>query len=425
MDGDVITFAWDWASGVPEMLSDGQAMGSSITLYLVGHETLGRWDGADWTYYLPDALGSIRQETDGTGAVTDSREWTPFGVEVGTAQEGLGYTGEWYGGSVELLYLRARWYAVEVGRFTSPDPVIADFHDPRSINRYVYVLGNPVNAVDPSGLYHSDVHYGKTIWWAYAIAHHYGLPRDLLLAKRIADGDEHVDDWRTILDSLDCLVCHFCPSGPTYRHVQEAIGSGNPYLFGATLHQLQDLFAHWNEGYDDGSRLGHGPHSGEAGASPLNPVRSPGGKSQRNDWKINAFFSGGSTSVEPSTGIPGEIWPPHPREDVIAQIRARNPGIDLNGLNNDDLIDLYLRLDHENRYWAWDPLAKKPRFQVRNTFGIDPDAYVESSGRDLLMRNASIKAISEFMGHIATNPCAVDWTIPEDSEIRVLLESTW
>jgi RHS repeat-associated protein len=151
MDGDVTTFVWDWASGVPEMLSEDQAMGSSIALYLVGHETLGRWDGADWTYYLPDALGSIRQETDGTGAVTDSREWTPFGVQVGTAQEGLGYAGEWFGSSVGLLYLRARWYAVEIGRFTSPDPVIADFHDPRSINRYVYVLGNPIGHIDPSG----------------------------------------------------------------------------------------------------------------------------------------------------------------------------------------------------------------------------------------------------------------------------------
>ena len=61
VDGDVTTFAWDWASGIPEMLSEGQAMGSSMALYLVGHETLGRWDGADWAYYLPDALGSIRR----------------------------------------------------------------------------------------------------------------------------------------------------------------------------------------------------------------------------------------------------------------------------------------------------------------------------------------------------------------------------
>ena len=59
VDGAVSTFAWDWASGVPELLStDG-------TRYLVGHETLGAWDGAEWTYALPDALGSVRRRWTG------------------------------------------------------------------------------------------------------------------------------------------------------------------------------------------------------------------------------------------------------------------------------------------------------------------------------------------------------------------------
>jgi hypothetical protein len=104
VDGDVTNFVWDWASGLPEMLSDGD------NLYLVGRDTVGYWDGSDWAYYLLDALGSIRQETDNADFVTDSREWTPFGVEVGTVQVGLGYTGEWFDDSVGMVYLRARWY---------------------------------------------------------------------------------------------------------------------------------------------------------------------------------------------------------------------------------------------------------------------------------------------------------------------------
>jgi YD repeat-containing protein len=87
--GDVTTFAWDWASGIPEMLSDDE------NLYLVAHDTLGWWDGAVWAYYLSDALGSVRQEVDATGAVTGNRKWMPYGVEIGAAQAGLGYTGEW------------------------------------------------------------------------------------------------------------------------------------------------------------------------------------------------------------------------------------------------------------------------------------------------------------------------------------------
>jgi hypothetical protein len=72
VEGDETTFAWDWATGVPELLSDGDV------LYLVGHETLG-WDApGGWTYALPDALGSVRHATDGAGTVVAAREWTPL-----------------------------------------------------------------------------------------------------------------------------------------------------------------------------------------------------------------------------------------------------------------------------------------------------------------------------------------------------------
>ncbi|HOV47457.1 MAG TPA: hypothetical protein PLM06_02345 [Anaerolineae bacterium] len=83
----VDTFTWDWATGVPELLSDGDS------LYLIGYDTLG-WQNADelapseaegWTFVLPDALGSVRQETDAASAVTAVREWSPYGEEVGAA----------------------------------------------------------------------------------------------------------------------------------------------------------------------------------------------------------------------------------------------------------------------------------------------------------------------------------------------------
>ncbi len=108
---------------VPELLRQGQ------TRYLVGHDTLGWNDGAGWTYPLPDALGSVRQETDTAGAVVRAREWTPFGVALalsgaegaGESPAGLGYTGEWWDADVGLEYLRARWYQPGTGRFTCPD----------------------------------------------------------------------------------------------------------------------------------------------------------------------------------------------------------------------------------------------------------------------------------------------------------------
>ncbi|MEJ2149983.1 MAG: RHS repeat-associated core domain-containing protein, partial [Chloroflexota bacterium] len=153
------TFVWDWASGLPEMLSEGQATGGEpVALYLAGHETLGQWDSAspggaeEWAYYLPDGLGSVRQVTDAAGAVTDAREWTPYGVEVGAAQAELGYTGEWQDPVLGLTYLRARWYDSYLNQFVSPDPIVPDHWDPHSINGYTYALGNPIRYTDPDGL---------------------------------------------------------------------------------------------------------------------------------------------------------------------------------------------------------------------------------------------------------------------------------
>jgi len=144
-NGAVTTFAWDWATPVPELLSAG------ATRYLLGAETLGQWDGVTWTYVLPDALGSVRQTVDRAGAVTADREWSPYGAEVGGAQAGLGYTGEWQDADVGLVYLRARWYQPTLSQFISPDPVTPDFRNPPSINRYLYSFGNPLHFTDPSG----------------------------------------------------------------------------------------------------------------------------------------------------------------------------------------------------------------------------------------------------------------------------------
>ncbi len=43
-------------------------------------------------------------------------------------------------------------YTSHYGRWLSPDPLAGDISNPQSLNRYAYVLNNPVNLVDPTGL---------------------------------------------------------------------------------------------------------------------------------------------------------------------------------------------------------------------------------------------------------------------------------
>ncbi len=162
INGDITNFVWDWASGLPEILSEGG------NLYLAGRDTLGYWDDtmSTWAYHLPDALGSIRQTTDDTGTVLDTREWTPFGIEVGTTQAGLGYTGEWFDDSAGMVYLRARWYEPQAGRFTRRDPWEGVPDLPHTLLRgYVYVGDNPINGTDPAGLWGGGITtFGEWCW---------------------------------------------------------------------------------------------------------------------------------------------------------------------------------------------------------------------------------------------------------------------
>lgn len=58
--------------------------------------------------------------------------------------------GEQYGDSTQLLYLRARYYNPTDGRFINKDPSRLES------NLYLYAQGNPVNRVDPTGLFSMD-----------------------------------------------------------------------------------------------------------------------------------------------------------------------------------------------------------------------------------------------------------------------------
>jgi RHS repeat-associated protein len=111
-----------------------------------------------WRYVLPDHLGSVRQLVDAPGQVTLAQSYDPFGVLMSQftnfpVSQPFGYTGEWWDAEAELLYLRARYYDPTVGRLISKDRFPGDFNEPQTLNGWSYVDGNPVNLVDPTGLY--------------------------------------------------------------------------------------------------------------------------------------------------------------------------------------------------------------------------------------------------------------------------------
>ncbi len=237
------------------------------------------------------------------------------------------------------------------------------------------------------------------------------------LADRIADGDVYVDEspltsWPDVNVGefwFGCQDCHFYPLGPTMRHVEAAIKTGNAFLFGATLHQLQDWYAHWNEGYRPPS--GHALDTAVSGATPLN-------RSRRLWFQLQDFFWGWHLQPSPY-GIPTispSPFPAHPRDEVVRDIQRRNPGIVLSNLSDNDLIDLFLRKDGTDPNW-------RLRVSERWYFGLDTDKYIASSRRDTDMRMQTRAFILDFLFSIIDN-CTIDWSQPDDAEIKALLTDT-
>jgi RHS repeat-associated protein len=77
-----------------------------------------------------------------TAAICASREftWSPSF-----------YRGEQFDSDLGLYYLRARYYNAGTGRFMSRDPEDGEAHDPKTLHKYLYANGDPVNRIDPRG----------------------------------------------------------------------------------------------------------------------------------------------------------------------------------------------------------------------------------------------------------------------------------
>lgn len=60
-----------------------------------------------------------------------------------------------------LIYMNARYYLPEVGRFISADSIVPEPKDPQTYNRYTYALNSPTNFTDPSGHCTSNYEIGS------------------------------------------------------------------------------------------------------------------------------------------------------------------------------------------------------------------------------------------------------------------------
>ncbi|MCH8911075.1 MAG: VCBS repeat-containing protein [Chloroflexi bacterium] len=108
-------------------------------------------------YRHADHLGSSVIVTDADGAVMRLVVYRPYGeaVDAGamvpaTAPE-FGFTGQRSLQAAGIYDYGSRMYDPALGRFLQPDSIVSEPFNPQSLNRYAYVLNDPINLIDPTG----------------------------------------------------------------------------------------------------------------------------------------------------------------------------------------------------------------------------------------------------------------------------------
>ncbi len=114
-----------------------------------------RKSGAVWSpsYYHYEALGSTRELTDNTEAITDTYLYDAWGNVInssGSTKNPFQFTGSvgyYFDFDTGNLYIRARIYSPVAGRWMALDP----FGFEGGFNLFLYVSNSPQSYIDPSG----------------------------------------------------------------------------------------------------------------------------------------------------------------------------------------------------------------------------------------------------------------------------------
>jgi RHS repeat-associated protein len=111
--------------------------------------------GGTVAYLHGDHLGSATLTTDGGGNWVGEARYTPYGEMRRDYPRGVIPTDRLYTGqraeAFGLYDYRARYYSPGLGRFVSADTLVPSPGKPQTLNRYAYVLNNPLRHTDPSG----------------------------------------------------------------------------------------------------------------------------------------------------------------------------------------------------------------------------------------------------------------------------------
>ena len=162
VNGEYTRFMYDGSNVAGEIKNDNYYIYYRAT-ELMGYKSY----KGDMYYYRSDSHGNVTALLDYSGKEIKNYSYSPYGrkkalryvpngdktvmymwkSETETVHNPFGYCGEYCDDETGFVYLRNRMYDPYMSRFISQDPAKDGF------NWYVYCEGNPVNFVDPIGLF--------------------------------------------------------------------------------------------------------------------------------------------------------------------------------------------------------------------------------------------------------------------------------
>lgn len=122
--------------------------------------------GVSQRFYGTNGHHDVTWTANASGAVTSTLRYDPWGIGYVTSGSGtdLRFQGSWYDAATALAWAINRWYAPDLGTFTSEDSVLGQQERPETGQLYAYGAGDPVGRTDPTGRFWHLVQKGDSIF---------------------------------------------------------------------------------------------------------------------------------------------------------------------------------------------------------------------------------------------------------------------
>jgi RHS repeat-associated protein len=157
-DADNVRAAKTGGSSTFYINSDYEVIDGVGTKYIfAGNQRIAKITDQTLNYFHQDHLGSASVVSEAeTPTIVEAAEYLPFGMTRSAnaiTTTNYQFTDQEKDSEINLYNYDARLYDPAAGFFISADSIVPDFADPQSLNRYAYVLNNPLIYTDPSGNY--------------------------------------------------------------------------------------------------------------------------------------------------------------------------------------------------------------------------------------------------------------------------------